>query len=132
MLSAQLNELEQRCYKAIQKGHLIGKGENLAALLMAECGEVEAIQHSVGSPEHLLKLIQAVKDVRSGKAKKALAKKAEPIKAEPIKAEPVKAVEDKLDGEAIMAVEAEEPVVDADPVELEPEKGKKGKSKKGN
>jgi len=137
MLRTQLNDLEQRCYKAAQKGHLIGKGEDLAAMLMTECGEVPAPPHPVGSPEHLLKIIQAVKDVRSGKTKKV---EPEPKKAP---AKKVQDIEDKLDGEASMAAKAEGPPIPLEeakktleeppPIEPEPEpdKGKKGKSKKG-
>lgn len=94
MTSAQLKELELRCHKAVRHGALIGKGDLYASMLMLECGTVDAAPHSFGSPQHLLKIVEAVREVRSGKRKPA--KKAEAPK--PVtKTEPVDKKTTKID-----------------------------------
>jgi len=67
MTDSQLSELEWRCHRAVRLGHVIGRGDQLAAMLMGECGPVEAPSYRFGSAQHLLRIIQAVRDFRSGK-----------------------------------------------------------------
>lgn len=125
MTSAQLKELEIRCHKAIQHGSLIGKGDAYATMLMTECGTVDAAPHLLGSPQHLLKIIEAVRDVRSGKKppkKVESPKKVEfPKKVEP-KAEPTK-IDESLP-------EPEEDIEEDKPGKASKKSGKKS-SKKG-
>jgi outer membrane biosynthesis protein TonB len=124
MTSEQIKELETRCHRAVRLGHIIGRGEALAAMLMGECGLVDASPDKFGSAAHLLKIIQAIRDIRSGKTHKPLAyKPPQPalVKAPEPEPEPVK--EPEPEPEPVVAPEPEAPKTKSE---------QKAKSKKGN
>lgn len=136
MTSEQLKELETRCYRAVRLGHIIGRGDALAAMLMGECGLVDASPDKFGSAAHLLKIIQAVRDTRSGKAHKPPAyKPPQPALVKAPDPKPAKVPEPVPEPEPAPAPEPEpdpEPVKEPEPEAPKAKSEQKAKSKKGN